>query len=316
MRHYFSSSPLRMGSINIIMIFGMVLGNIGTVIAEEPLDFVAEHLLEVPMDMRYQSLPKVPIDRDSSSTWLQIGGGEVSGGKIANQFSMLAVNFYQVSDSTSGWLFSLFYDNYQFSGQTGITAFSPSFGAPAGLPSKFQVDVNNTSGNGFHIGGSAAYSIDLSSWGKLQLGIILEQLKTNRFVVNFNTVGLTDNFNGLVDYASTYNIHTQYLIYQFNEQRWSNDWQGAGSLIIAKPSPRSGFKGRFQGPDFVFDSDTNAVGLGKHIPDNFIGFSYFLEHRPSGISINIGGTLFSYFLEPKIHQSIDRPIYLTVNKTF
>jgi len=309
-------SIARLPSISSIILICAFWGHIADVDAEEPLDFIAEHILEVPMDIRYQSFPKIPDDWTSPSKWIQIGAGEVSGGKMTSRFPMIAVNIYRPSDPNSGWLFSLFYENYQFSGRNGATLLRPSFGSPNYLPTEFEVDVNNINGSGYHFGGSVSYAFNWSWGGKIQLGIALEQLKIDHFKVEFNSIGLPVNFAGSVDYASTYNVFTPFVSYQFDSQQLSENWRGSASFILTLPGPRRGFKGRFEGPGFDIDSDTDAIGGGKHIPDKYLGFSYLVVHRPSGITMNIGGSLYSFLLEPLAHKDTDAPLFLTLSKTF
>jgi hypothetical protein len=302
------------GSFSISLLLLLVVFFSPALQCAESLDFVAEHILEVPMDLRYLSFPKTPVDSDRSRIEIQAGYGEVSGGRLTSGFPMLSVNYFTPRPGSTGLLFSFFYDRFQYSGSRGLAELHPSFGTPDDLPHTFQVDVSKVSGSGFHAGLSGAYVRQLSSGSKLQFGFAYEQLNIGRFRVRFRSVGLSNNFDGSVDYASRYNIYTPFIIYERGWNTLIKGWQGQLSTVIALPLPRVGFRGRFQGPGFDFDSDTDAQGKGRVIPDAYLGVGYAIEHRASRVRVDFGATLFSYLTEPLIHRGANVPIFISVAK--
>lgn len=60
--------------------------------ASDSLDFVAEHLLEVPMDLRYLAFPKSQQGIEDNGPSVQLGYARLSGRSMAAEVSMLAIS--------------------------------------------------------------------------------------------------------------------------------------------------------------------------------------------------------------------------------
>jgi hypothetical protein len=210
-------------------------------------------------------------------------------------------------------IFSLFYDHLSFSGTRGAAVLEPSFGKPASLPESFDVYVNSVSGNGFHAGLSGAYVSQLKNGARVQLGLAIERLDVGEYRVAFSTVDLASNFDGAVDYAGVYNVFTPFASYEGKRKSILTNWIAGPYVIVAWAMPRTGFKGRLTGPGFDIQSDTDAIGNGKHIPDPDIGLGYVLEHQRSGVRLDLGASLHSYLIEPLIHTGIDPVLFVNIS---
>ena len=279
----------------------------------EGLDFVAEHLLEVPMDLRYESHPKTPIDLTKREMRVDAGYGNVGGNKMVNELAMIGFSEYFPLENQHGLMLDIFYDQFGFSGSRGAAYLTPSFGKPDYLPNQFDVNVNNVSGDGFHAGISATYVIGFDSGARLQTGLLIEKLDIGKYQVQFSTTNLVADFDGFVDYAASYSSYTPFVVYEGKHRtHWSN-WTSGPSAVFALPLPRKGFAGRFSGADFDYQNDTSALGNGKHIPDGYFGVGYFLESNKTGLRIDIGASLFSYLSEPKGHRGVTAPLLLNVS---
>ncbi|MEZ5660423.1 MAG: hypothetical protein R3E83_18390 [Burkholderiaceae bacterium] len=93
----------------------------GATRAAESLDFKAEHLLEMPMDMRDAALPRAPDDLERFERRFQFGLGQVSSPEITNTVPMFGLEACFPSGAGRGWLLSAFADPYRFSGQAADT---------------------------------------------------------------------------------------------------------------------------------------------------------------------------------------------------
>ncbi len=284
-----------------------------TVATAESLDFTAEHILEVPMDFRYSSLPRAPDDMSRSERRFSLGYGEVAGEQMRNRLPMFTVSQYRPVSDRAGWLFSLFYDRFDFSGSKGESVFNPTFGRPAGVPESFPVTVDDVSGSGYHAGGSVAYAFATRHSGTVALGLALSRLQVDRYRVDFTNRDAGNGFAGFVDYAGRYDAFAPYISWQGLGREIGSNWSGSPSVIFALPLPRTGFKGRLFGPNFDIQGDTDTAGNGAHIPDAYFGIGYAIEHRPSGVRIDLGATLFSWLVEPLVHRNIDTVLFLNLS---
>lgn len=126
--------------------------------AEKSLDFIAEHILEVPLDFRYLALPQVPLDQDNAEWRVSGGMGQVSSGLIAADIPMIAVHYYSPLSESSGFTLNLFLDQLNFSGQQGRALVDLSFTSLSAIPNRFDVNVLNVKGSGKHVGIGAGYA--------------------------------------------------------------------------------------------------------------------------------------------------------------
>lgn len=296
---------------------------IAIVIATQPfpvfaksVDFVAEHLIEVPMDFRYLAFPKVNGDEKSGSPTVQTGYASIAGGSMKVDLTMLGLSWTRTLTEFSLLTLGVFYDRLAFTRNQPFDRLKPTFGRPDILPEITDIDVSSVKGSGYHAGLSLAWVKQTQNNAFLHFGIALERLLIRQFKVSFSTNGLDTDIDGAVDYAGTYDMITPYVQYQWPARHWSRKWVSGAHVIASLPLPRVGFKGRLTGPDFDIDSDTNAVGNGVHIPDAYLGLGYSFTHIPTRISIDLGASLYSYILEPVGHEDIESPLLITVSRNF
>ena len=284
--------------------------------AKESVDYVAEHLLEIPMDFRYLALAQVPLDQHSKEYRIQLGMGQVEGGLISTQVPMLGFQYFLPLTEKRGLNFSLFYDEYSFSAKKGYAIVSPSFTRQFS-PESIDVEILGADGKGFHAGLGFSYIYFQPGGSNHQIGAIIETLDINKFEVQFKTLNLAQNYTGVVDYAATYNAITPYYSYEKNIDDFGNGWIGRLKITIALPLPRVGFEGRIRGPGFDISGDTRE-GLGTtNIPDMYAGIGYSLEHKASSLRIEVGGGgLYSYLLEPLVHKETNAPVFVSASYGF
>ena len=284
--------------------------------AEESLDYIAEHLLEVPMDFRYSSLPQVPLD-DKDPEWRVQGGlGSEAGGLMHADVATLSLQYYQPINRDSGFTFSVFYDPFRISGDNGPAVVEPSFATLTNSPQRINASVTSIEGNGFHVGVSGSYLFLRDNGASWQIGALLETIKAQKFVIQFDSVGLASNYSGELNYTSTYNALTPYVNYEFAPNNLAFGFVGNLKATFAWPLPRVGFKGSISGPGFELSGDTDKAGNGTHIPDIFFGLGYSIEHPSTGWRFDVGTLAYLYVVEPRAHDQIDPPIFLSIAKAF
>lgn len=284
--------------------------------ASDSLDFVAEHLLEVPMDLRYLAFPKSQQGIEDNGPSIQLGYARLSGRSMAAEVSMLAISKSIKVVSGTQFMAGAFFDRLTFSHNQQTDILRPTFGKPADLPDETPVDISDVNGSGYHAGLSLSWVRQTTRGSTYQFGMAIEQLVINQFKVSFRTSDLANNITGSVDYAGTYTMLTPFLMYEGKSRFWTPEWRSTFHAIATLPLPRVGFKGHLQGPNFDIDSDSDAIGNGTHIPDAYLGLGYSIEHVRTGLSLDMGATLYSYVLEPVGHKDIAPPVFITLSKRF
>ncbi len=302
-------------SISKLILVMLALFGSGLACAQKSLDFVAEHLIEVPMDFRYLSLTASPVDEHRVESRVQIGLANVSGEGIDNRTSMLSLQYFLPLQAQRGLGLSLFYDDYRFSSGKGRVVVAPSFTRQFS-PSSVNAEVTGGQGRGYHAGVGISYIYLQQDKSNHQLGVLLESLKIHEFRINFNTVDLTSDYAAMFDYAASYAMITPYYSYQKKPDELAAGWIGRLSAVLALPLPRVGFEGRIQGPGFDYSGDTDAALGRKNIPDMYAGLGYSLEHKVSGIRLELGGLLYSALIEPLLHEDTGTPIYISASFAF
>jgi len=281
--------------------------------ASESIDYVAEHLLEAPMDARYQTFPQAPADLSRSETRLQLGYAHVDAGRLQNDVPLLGLQYFYPWQEKWSLLGGVFWDEYQIGGSHGRDEAAPLYGVTPGLPSSFAVDITDISGSASHYGISLAANYRYDQRWNLQAGVALERLDVHRFRVSFTTVDLQNNFAGQLNYDGAYNMLTPFCAAEWKPNFASKYFTSTLRTLFAFPLPRVGFKGGISGPDFNVSGDTDAAGHGSHIPDPFLGVGFTLEHKASGVRVDLGAPIYSRIYQPVVHKGIKNPLTLGVS---
>jgi hypothetical protein len=90
----------------------------------------------------------------------------------------------------------------------------------------------------------------------------------------------------------------------------SRNWGWVPHALLAYPLPPGEFDARIAGHGFAVS--TRSSGGGLEIGDPFLGVGVALEHVPSGVSFDVGSTLFFAAAEHVSHAGVDRALVLHV----
>ena len=131
--------------------------------AEESIEYVAEHLLEAPMDTRALAFPVAPANILASEARLQLGYSSFDAGKLHNKVPTLGAHYFLPLNERWGFLAEGFYDSYTFSGEKGKAVGQVLMVNAPNVPDKFAVDITNVSGSGKYLANKlrVAFSIRL-----------------------------------------------------------------------------------------------------------------------------------------------------------
>lgn len=290
---------------------GLILAS--AAMAEESVEFVAEHLLEVPMDARALAAPLTPSDTHATEWRLQMGYGHYAGGRLVATVPMLSTSYFYPLADDWGLLANGFYDRYGFSGSRGNAHANILSVDTHNQPQQFNLNINNISGSGRYAGGSLAITFNPADRWRWQLGYARASLNIREFSVDFSSTDLGNNFSGRFDYAHNYPINALFVIAEMRERHISDELSIRPHLILQKNFPRVGFYSRYTGPGFDYRGDTDSNHKGTHIPDDYFGLGATLVHSASGISLDFGASLFNYAFEPTAHRGIKTPLTLSLS---
>jgi len=283
------------------------------VAAEETIEYVAEHLLEVPMDTRALAFPVIPFDTTKTETRVQLGYGHFNAGKLNNSVPMIGVQCFFPFNEDWGILGAAFYDAYQFSGEKGKALGGVLVVAAPNVPKTFNVDITSIGGSGQYNGASMAITYTPGDFWRWQLGYARSILNINTFKISFNTTSLTNNFFGSFDYANRYEVNTLFFGAELAPLELMDNFTYSPHFIALINSPRVGFYGRFTGPNFDYSGNTDTNEQGTHIPDSYVGVGLNIEHKSTGLRLDVGATLYTYTFEPYGHKGISSPIFVTIS---
>lgn len=282
-------------------------------VADESVEFIAEHLLEVPMDARALALPLTPSNTSSTELRAQLGYGHYTGGPLAAAVPMLGISYFYPLNDNWGLLANGFYDSYHFSGSRGSAKADILSLDTHNQPNQFLLKINRVSGSGRYTGGGLALTFNPENRWRWQLGYARAELNIREFAVDFSSADLANNLDGRFDYAHQYKINSLFTIMELPEWHTADAVSVRPHMILVKNFPRVGFYSSYSGPGFSYTGDTNSNGKGKHIPDDYVGVGLTLVHNRSGLSIDLGASLFSYALEPSAHRGIKAPLLLSLS---
>ena len=284
----------------------------------EDFEFVAEHLPESAMNLRYLTLPLAApsLSEGARGQW-QIQA-QIAWGSNGSRFVDLDGGLFSFGATRAvGERWGLqavgFYDAMRFSGGTGRDLWNPQFrrGIPLDLP-EFAT-FSNPRGDLRHFGAGGGLVWQPggrnATW---TFGALFEQVELTDYTIEYRIeTGRSAGVSGLIDHSATYRYVAPYVGYR-HERRLGSNWILAPRVIGALPLPRRGFVGRVTGPGFDLSGDTGSAGHGLHIGDGYVGAGVIFEHARSGFGIDLGATLYQAGAEPVIDKGIDRSIVINL----
>ncbi|MCB1693019.1 MAG: hypothetical protein KDI19_09655 [Pseudomonadales bacterium] len=278
--------------------------------ADETFEYVAEHLLESPMNATLVSLPLIPSSTDHLSTRVHLGYGSFSGGRLSARVPMASVDGYFPITRRWGVLASGFYSRYGISGDSGSSTAGFSVLDTPRFPARFQVNLNDVSGSAKYYGASVALTWQSGLGVNFQAGAARSRLDVSRFDVAFHTLDLSTNVDATADYSGRYNVTTLFTRVESTPMPLGARFTWTPHALLAWSRPRVNLKERVSGPGFDYRS-VDSVDE-KHIPDHDIGVGVRIEHVASGVSLDVGATLWLLAAEPRLHKGIDPPLFVSV----
>jgi hypothetical protein len=276
--------------------------------AEHDIHFLSEHAPESAMDAHYLSLPW-PAGRLESGAWQP--SVDLSTAATRTEFidvdgPMIAFAAARGVTRTSGYEVLGFYSGMDVSG-SGLSSLSASFlyDVPLDLPA--EADFSNARGLFRHFGVGAAYVHERGDAGhsaQIILGGLLERAELTGFQLDYRLVAGADaGAAGLLDHSSSATFISPFVGWQ-QTRPIGTVWSWSPRALIVHPLPDGDFDGRLTGPGF--DLATPADGHPLAFGDPFIALSLAFAHLPSGLELDLGGSLVFPAAERVSHAGVER----------
>jgi len=306
--------------------FRMLLTSIGLIAstqqcrAVEDIEFVAEHLAEVPMDNRYATLPvwnhDLRDEKKSVKIELQGAMSSLGSGNLNVSGPMLSLGLHR--DLSRDWSISGFvFDDplrlHAVHDQRPLqTLFAPS------TPFTRPVDAHFSNLDGSLTDSGAGIALGQQRQAKLLgeymwiAGVLWQRVDLQNFRLDYEiAAGPSLGTTGQIDFDNTYSQVVPFVGIQWPRQR--GNWLWNAHALYAMPLPRRGVVGHITGPGFDIHGDTEDVGSGKHFGDPSLAVGLTFTYAPAHLSVDIGTLVSQALMEQWIHRGIERNYVLSVS---
>jgi hypothetical protein len=212
---------------------------------------------------------------------------------------------------------SAFYDRFPISGRASTEVLRPLWNDAIPLDLPEFVAVSAPGGDVDHSGIGAAWlwrpaaAAESRGW-TWRFGAVYSRLEARDYAADYRVLsGASEGTEGVVEYSASYDFVSPMVEGEF---AWTGQrWRVAPHASFFMPLPRRGFVGRLTGPGFDLTGDTASVGNGTHMGDSYLALGCRFEHRPSGLSADLGATLFAALAEGVVHKGVSRAIVLQLS---
>jgi hypothetical protein len=289
-------------------------------IAAEDIEFVAEHLAEVPMDNRYATLPiwSEPQDGEIRRTHVETQGAfnKVSSGHLDVSGPMFSIGLKRQLNARWSVGALVFHDPMSVRSahehRPLQTLFAPDTPIDRPVDAHFSnLDGSITdSGAGFFIG-RERHGDRLADYGWIA-GVLWQRVKLEQFRLEYEVAGGSSiGTIGTIDFDDTYAHIVPFVGIELPRERGSWFWNA--HALYAMPLPRRGMAGHITGPGFDIRGNTDDAGAGKHFGDPSLTLGFTFTYRPWHVSADVGALVSQALVEPWAHRGIERNYVLSVS---
>jgi hypothetical protein len=284
----------------------------------EDIDYITEHLPESGMDARFLALPW-PAGRLEAGTWHTT----VEAGFVSTAASLLKLDGPMLAASAAYSLrdgFAVeglgFYDQLAISGGRGREILHPTFASPP-LDLPEQADFSHPRGDYRYLGVGAGLLWQRPGkrpdhWWTFTAGALWTRLELDGYQVDYEVAtGASTGTRGVLDHSSTNDFATPFVGVEWTRPLGASFSISPRALAVS-PLPKGDFTGRITGPGFNLSSADPVSGRGTNIGDPFVGLGLEVLHRPTGLALDLGGTLYFAGAEGIVHEGVSRALSVQV----
>lgn len=279
--------------------------------AEEDIEYVAEHLAEVPMDNRFATLPVWGGAQESGEGWsltAQAGFAKTTTGELAASGPMLSFGAgHAIGPRWRIGAFA-FYDRLDLSGDHDRRPLQTTFTNETPFARPVMAQFDNLDGTLDHvgIGVDAALTADVRWLGAMRAvgGLLWQRVTLAGYRLDYRLLeGPDAGLEGQIDFDATYEHLTPF--FGFELPREGARWATSPHVLAAWPNPRRGVAGHITAPGFDLAGDTQSAGHGAHFGDPSLTIGFDLTYLPAHLTVDVGTVLTQALVEPVVHKGID-----------
>ncbi|HEX3129376.1 MAG TPA: hypothetical protein VH394_18720 [Thermoanaerobaculia bacterium] len=286
----------------------------------EDIDYIAEHLPESGQDARFLSLPW-PSERLRQGGWQTT----IEGGYVDTAASFMTLDGPMIAASAAysfrdGWALAGlgFYDSLTISGDRGREILNPTFARPPLDLPEF-ANFSNPRGDYLYTGAGLGLFRDFPGpeperrWWTFAAGVIWTRLELDGFQMDYEVAtGQSAGAQGVLDHSSTNDYATPFV--GLRQTRLIGErYSIAPRILAASPLPKGDFTGRITGPGFDLGGKGATSGRSTKIGDPFVALGMEILHRPSGLGVDLGGTVYFAGAEGIVHKGVSRALTLQIS---
>ena len=279
--------------------------------AVEDIEFVAEHLAEVPMDNRFATLPVWNSGGDVVRTWSFVGQlayADTATGNLGASGPMLSLGAGRVLNPRWNLGVFAFYDRLNLTGDRDVRPLQTKCSPDTPFARPVMAEFNNLDGWMYDYG--AGLRMTLSSEGSLLGairwvgGILWQRVELHDYRLDYVLLeGPDAGLSGQLDFDANYTHITPFV--GFEIPRDGSRWAMNPHVLAAWPNPRRGVVGHITGPGFDLHGDAEKAGEGAHFGDPSLTIGMDVTYLPAHFSVDVGTLITQRLIEPAVHKGIE-----------
>lgn len=277
----------------------------------EDIEFVQEHIAEVPMDNRFAILPVWNSVGASEQPWSFAGQAATAKTTVGNL--QAAGPMFSVAASRTlgrGWSLGalVFYDKLDLTGDRDVRPLQTRFSPNTPFERPVLASFDDLDGRMRHYGGGLHFALDSDSgWLGVHRwvgGVLWQRVELRDYRLTYRLLeGPSTGLTGQIDFDADYSHVTPFAGLEL--PRIGERWAFSPHLLAAMPIPRRAVVGHITGPGFDLRGDTAEAGAGKHFGDPSVTLGLDVTYLPARLSVDIGTLLTQRLVEPVIHRGIE-----------
>ena len=279
--------------------------------AVENIEYVAEHLAEVPMDNRFATIPVWSPAGESTRTWTYVGQAAYSvttTGKLEASGPMLSLSASRPLGSRWNLGVFAFYDRMGLTGNHDARSLETKFAPDTPYARPVMAEFDNLDGSMNHYGAGMRMTFASES-GRLSAvrwvgGLMWQRVELRDYRLDYELLEGDDaGATGQIDFDATYTHYTPFFGLEIPHE--GTRWVMTPHLLAAWPNPRYGVVGHITGPGFDLHGDTEEAGEGAHFGDPSLTLGLDVTYLPAHFSVDLGTLVTQRLLEPIAHKGIE-----------
>ena len=291
--------------------FAMVsLAHSAATLANEEIQFLAEHAVESAMDSVYMSLPwpSAPLAPDRWHPSVDLASTHTSTDFMDMDGSVVTLAFARGVNARWGYELMATHGAFEISGGDGQAPLTQKFlvTVPLDLPSSAAFTATRGAQRHYAIGAAAVHGLGATQAAhsaQLVTGLLMERVHISDFAMDYRLLdGADAGSSGTLQYEDVATFVTPFVSWQ-QTRAIAPHWTWMPRAMFVFPLPEHELDVRLTGPQF--DVSTPPDGPTMELGDPFIVLGLAFGHRPSGLEIDIGGLLYFPAAESVSHHGVD-----------